>query len=140
LVTENGEEAVLCNRSDGLGLAMLKEHDVEVLVISKEKNKVVSARCGKLGIECIQGCDNKLAALQAHCSTRMLASSEVAYVGNDVNDLECLQWAGCPIAVADSVPEVMAAAKWITSRAGGRGAVREICNHLLESAIRNPLP
>ena len=133
LVTENGEEAVFCNRGDGLGLAMLKEHGVEVLVISKEKNKVVGARCRKLGIECIQGCDNKLAALQSNSSARKLAPAEIAYVGNDVNDLECLQWVGVPVAVADSVPAAIAAARFKTPRGGGHGAVRDVVDWLLSA-------
>jgi N-acylneuraminate cytidylyltransferase len=133
LVMENGEEAVLCNRSDSLGLEMLKKQGVEVVVISKEKNKVVSARCRKLGIECIQSCDDKLAALQKKAETKGVKSTEIAYVGNDVNDLECLKWVGVPIAVADSAAEVIAAARFKTPRMGGHGAVRDIVDWLLNA-------
>ena len=59
LVTEDGKEAVFCNRSDGLGIEMLKKREIEVVVISKEKNKVVQARCQKLKIKFLQGIENK---------------------------------------------------------------------------------
>ncbi len=127
LVMENGEEAVLCNRGDALGLGMLKGSGVEVFVISKEKNSVVSARCRKLGIECIQGCDDKLAALKSKAASKGVKSTEIAYVGNDVNDLECLQWVGVPIAVADSAPAVIAAACLKTSRIGGHARRWRCC-------------
>jgi N-acylneuraminate cytidylyltransferase len=133
LVMENGEEAVLCNRGDSLGLGMLQGHGVEVVVISKEKNKVVSTRCRKLGIDCIQGCDDKLAALQRKAESKGAKPSEIAYVGNDVNDLECLQWVGVPVAVADSAPAVIAAARFKTSRIGGHGAVRDVVDWLLKA-------
>jgi len=133
IVTEDGKEAVMCSRGDGLGLERLRAKGVEVIVISKEKNPVVVARCRKLGIVCIQGCDEKLASLLALTASRNLSSADVAYVGNDVNDLECLSWVGLPIAVADAVPEVLAVAKWVTTKSGGHGAVREVCDRLLRT-------
>ena len=60
--------------------------------------------------------------------TRGLTAAQVAYVGNDVNDLECLRWVGLPIAVADAWPEARAAARLITTRLGGFGAVREVAD------------
>jgi YrbI family 3-deoxy-D-manno-octulosonate 8-phosphate phosphatase len=133
LVTEDGKEAVFCDRSDGLGLEMLRRKGIEAVVISKERNPVVSRRCLKLGIECLQGCDDKLATLRKKAEAGNLKPEELAYVGNDVNDLECLRWVGMPIAVADAVPEVRAVAKWVTAALGGRGAVREACDLFLSS-------
>jgi N-acylneuraminate cytidylyltransferase len=131
LVREDGTEAVWCNRSDGLGLGMLKRKGIEVIVLSKEKNPVVAARCRKLGIVCIQGCDDKLSELKQKAESRKLKGEEIAYVGNDVNDLECMKWVGCAIAVGDAMPEVRSVAKWVTSKPGGWGAVREICDAIL---------
>jgi N-acylneuraminate cytidylyltransferase len=131
LVAEDGREAVWCNRSDGLGLGLLKRKGIEVIVLSKEKNPVVAARCRKLGIECIQGCDDKLSELKQKAESRKLKGEEIAYVGNDVNDLECMKWVGCAIAVADAEPQVKAVARWVTAKCGGRGAVREICDAIL---------
>ena len=130
LVDETGTEAVWCHRGDGWGIGSVKRAGVEVIVVSTEKNPVVSARCRKLKIDCIQGCDDKLTAVKALAHDRSLDASQVAYVGNDVNDLECLGWVGVPIAVADAERPVLAVAKLTTSRAGGFGAVREVCDWL----------
>jgi YrbI family 3-deoxy-D-manno-octulosonate 8-phosphate phosphatase len=136
LVQEDGTEAVYCSREDGLGLEMLRKSGrVKVVVISKEKNPVVAARCRKLGIECIQSCDDKLVQLKQKVESRKLKQEAIAYVGNDVNDLECLRWVGLPIAVCDAAPEVLAVAKWKTAKPGGHGAVREICDLLLKSVV-----
>ena len=135
LVREDGSEAVWCNRSDGLGIERLRQSGIEVVVLSKEKNPVVAARCRKLGIECIQGCDDKLSELKQKAESRKLKGDEIAYVGNDVNDLECMKWVGCAIAVGDAMPEVRSVAKWATSKPGGRGAVREVCDLLLKNSM-----
>jgi YrbI family 3-deoxy-D-manno-octulosonate 8-phosphate phosphatase len=131
LVNEHGEEAVSCSRSDGWGIARLGEAGVQVIVISTEVNQVVAARCRKLGIACVQACEDKSAALQAEAAQRGLGPEQVAYVGNDVNDLECMRWAGFPIAVADAHSEALAVARLVTARRGGYGAVREVCDLIL---------
>jgi YrbI family 3-deoxy-D-manno-octulosonate 8-phosphate phosphatase len=132
LVDQNGNEAVLCNRSDGWGIARLKETGVEVLVLSTEANPVVSARCRKLSITAVQDCSDKLTRLQELAEERGLTRQQIAYVGNDVNDLDCLRWVGFPIAVADALPEVRTVARFVTSLPGGFGAVREITEWIQE--------
>jgi YrbI family 3-deoxy-D-manno-octulosonate 8-phosphate phosphatase len=132
LVDQNGDEAVWCNRGDGWGIARLKEAGIPVVVISTEVNPVVAARCRKLGIDYRQGLGAKLAALQAVVQAHGLTPGQVAYVGNDVNDLACLSWVGWPVAVADAVEEVRRCARWVTSKNGGAGAVREVADLLLE--------
>lgn len=131
LVDQDGRESVFCDRRDGLGIGLLREAGPEVVVLSKEPNPVVTARCRKLSIDAVQGLDEKLPALRRMAAERGLSPAQVAYVGNDVNDLECLGWVGVPIAVADAQPEVLAAVKWVTSRPGGRGAVREVADEIL---------
>lgn len=133
LVLQDGTEGVFCNRSDGLGIEMLRKAAFPVMVLSKEQNPVVAARCRKLNLECVQGCDDKLSELKRQASARGLAPREIAYVGNDVNDVECMKWVGAPIAVADAYPEALAAARLVTSKAGGLGAVREIAELILRS-------
>lgn len=132
LVDQDGKEAVFCHRGDGLGIGMLKKAHVEVVVISMEPNPVVAARCRKLKIDCIQNCDEKLAALQQITAARRLKPREIAFVGNDVNDLECLRWVGLPVAVADAEPEVREVAAYVTKRPGGFGAVREVAEKILK--------
>jgi N-acylneuraminate cytidylyltransferase len=133
VVDEHGVESVCCNRGDGMGIARLRRAGVPVVVISTETNPVVTARCRKLAIECVQSCEDKAAALQA-CARRLgVSRSQVVYVGNDVNDLPAMAWAGVPVAVADARPEVRAAAGWVTGCRGGAGAVREVCEMILQA-------
>lgn len=131
LVHEDGSEAVWCHRGDGWGIARLKDAGVKVVVLSTETNPVVAARCAKLGIHCVQGCADKLTALQDIVQQRRLNPEQVAYVGNDVNDLECLGWVGVPIAVADAIREARALSILVTTRPGGHGAVREVGDLIL---------
>lgn len=138
LVTQDGTEAIWCHRGDGWGIARVKEAGIEVVVLSTETNPVVTARCRKLGIECIQGCDDKLSTLQAMVQQRSLGPEQVAYAGNDVNDLACMRWVGFPIAVADAVPEVRAVSGLITTRPGGQGAIHEVAEWLLSAKVNTP--
>jgi YrbI family 3-deoxy-D-manno-octulosonate 8-phosphate phosphatase len=129
-VHQDGRESVRCDRSDGLGLQRLAALGLPLLVLSKEQNPVVGARCRKLGIECLQGIDDKRPALEAWCGARRFPLADTIYVGNDINDLSCFAAVGCAVAVADAHPEVLAAADLILNRPGGRGALRELADAL----------
>jgi 3-deoxy-D-manno-octulosonate 8-phosphate phosphatase (KDO 8-P phosphatase) len=127
-VSQDGAESVRCWRSDGLGLAKLKQAGVATAIVSTETNPVVTARSKKLAMRCIQGCDDKLAAVRALAEEHGLALADVAFVGNDINDLECLQAVGLPIVVQDAHADVAGAGAYRTTAPGGRGAVREVCD------------
>ena len=127
-VFENGAEAVRCSRSDGIGLQKLKKMGVETVIISTEANPVVSARARKLKMHCIQDCQDKRAVLEELVRAQNIDLHEVAFVGNDINDLPCLESVGLPIAVQDAYQEVAQHALFQTKRPGGHGAVREICD------------
>lgn len=131
IVDQQGREAVICSREDSLGISKLKEAGFAILVISKETNPVVGERCKKLGIGCIQGCDDKLGALQEVSAAKGLTAVNIAYVGNDENDIECLNWVGFPVAVADATEKVTNLSCYQTTKPGGKGAVREVANLLL---------
>lgn len=132
LVDQDGREAVFCSRADGIGLQALSRIGVGALILSTETNPVVSARAAKLRIECVQGLGGtKWAALEEMLAQRGLASGDVAYVGNDINDLDCLRHVGVSICVADAYPDVMETANYVTARPGGQGAVREVCDLLV---------
>jgi N-acylneuraminate cytidylyltransferase len=132
-VDEGGRESVRVSRADGHGLAELLESGIEVVVLSSEVNSVVAARCRKLGIGFTQGLGNRKAeALEELVRERALEWRHVAYAGNDVNDLACMERAGVALAVADAVEEVRARATLVTARPGGHGAVREICDQILK--------
>lgn len=132
-VDERGGETVRCDRGDGWGVARLRDAGVPMMVLSTEENPVVAARCAKLKLPCVQGSRDKAAALSALLAEKGIDPSEVAYVGNDVNDLGCLRMVGLPVAVGDSHPEVLAAGRLALTKPGGRGAVREFCDLLLAS-------
>ncbi len=129
----SGSEMVSSSRSDGLGIEMLLQKGIDVLVISREDNAVVGARCKKLRIRAIQSVVNKLEVLKAEIKKRRLSFSQVCFVGNDVNDIECLRAAGIGCAVADAAAAAIQAARYVTRHRGGNGAVREICDLILES-------
>jgi YrbI family 3-deoxy-D-manno-octulosonate 8-phosphate phosphatase len=135
-VSENGSESVRCWRGDGLGLARLKRAGVDAVVLSTERNPVVQARSAKLAIRCIHGCDDKLAALKLLVAEADVPMADVAFVGNDINDLECLTAVGLPIVVQDAHGDVAAAAAFRTATAGGRGAVREVCDRVVAARTR----
>jgi YrbI family 3-deoxy-D-manno-octulosonate 8-phosphate phosphatase len=125
-VSEDGAEMVACDRSDGLGIEMLRHHGVKMLVLSKEKSGVVGARCAKIRLPYQQGVEDKLAALRRVVAEQRIGLGEVIYVGNDINDLECMLNVACGIAVADAHPEVSARADLVLKAKGGRGALREL--------------
>ena len=127
-VNERGEEALAFSRSDGLGLRRLDEVGVPYLIVSLEVNPVVGARAEKLRAECVQGVEDKLLVLREHAGRRGVALEQTAYVGNDVNDAECLRAVGLPVVPADAWPEVKPLARWVLERPGGNGCVREFCD------------
>lgn len=130
-VDQDGRETVVCHRGDGHGLARLRRH-VRIVVLSTETNPVVTARCAKLGLECHQGLgDAKVTALHQLAAESSVPLSEMWFVGNDVNDLECMDAAGTSVAVADAAPEVLATCDLVLHRAGGDGALRELADLLL---------
>lgn len=139
LVTEDGREAVLCDRADGWGIGQLKKTGIPLLVLSTEKNPVVRARSEKMGLPCLQGIGDKGAALAAWLVEQDLDPANVIYVGNDVNDLPCMQQVGCVVVVADARPEVKQLANLVLERPGGQGAVRELCDLILDRAAYHPL-
>jgi YrbI family 3-deoxy-D-manno-octulosonate 8-phosphate phosphatase len=127
-VFEDGREAVRCTRADGLGLARLREVGIGALVLSTETNPVVPARCRKLKVDCVAGCEDKAARLKEIVAARGLDLRRVAFVGNDINDSGCLAIVGLPIVVADAHPDVVRLARYRTRAPGGQGAVREVCD------------
>jgi 3-deoxy-D-manno-octulosonate 8-phosphate phosphatase (KDO 8-P phosphatase) len=127
-VNEQGEELLACSRSDGLGLRRLEEVGVKPLIVSMERNPIVGARAEKLRVDCVQGVEDKLTLLRDRADGLGIALEETAYVGNDINDADCLRAVGLPVVPADAWPEVVPLAKWVLTRGGGTGCVREFCD------------
>jgi len=132
LVHQNGQESVICHRGDGWGLTQLKALGLPLLVISTEENPVVQARCDKLNISCLQGIQDKLAALLAWAAEQKLMLEHIVYLGNDVNDLSCLQAVGCGVAVHDACSEVCSNARIVLGSNGGQGAIRELADLIIQ--------
>lgn len=130
-VDQHGVESVRVSRADGLGISMLRETGIGFVIVSKERNPVVGARAAKLGVDVLQGIDDKVCALSAWLDRRELDARDVAFVGNDLNDLPVMAMVGWPIAVADAHPLVRQAARLVLTRNGGAGAVREVCELVL---------
>ena len=132
-VDQDGVESVTVSRSDGMGVRMLRESGVPVLILSTERNPVVTARARKLNVDVLQGQHDKEQAIRGWAARTGLDLARVAYIGNDVNDLGALSAVGWPVAVADAHPRVRAAARIILTRGGGHGAVREAVERILVS-------
>jgi YrbI family 3-deoxy-D-manno-octulosonate 8-phosphate phosphatase len=129
---QDGKEMVRTSRSDSLGLENLRKNtNVEVIIISKEKNPVTMARANKLNILCIKGIDNKIIILNNELKKRGIRKEYICFIGNDINDIECINEAGIGVAVADAYPQVLKIADYITRKNGGYGAVREICDIIM---------
>ena len=114
-----------------------REWNLLSLILSKEKNAVVTSRGKKLNIEVIQGCDDKLPELIQWLKKNNVDAQHAAYIGNDINDLECLGHVGVAAIPADAHSSVVATANWILQHNGGRGAIREFADGIVESLSSN---
>ena len=132
-VDENGHEMVAAHRGDGMGLEMIRQKlGISIVVISKERNPVVARRCEKLKIPYRQGVDKKASVLQAILSEQNIDPAQAAYIGNDVNDLDCFDLVGYRVAPADAHESVKQKADLVLQKNGGHGAAREFCDRLME--------
>lgn len=131
-LNQDGLETVACNRGDGWGIGLLRRAGVKMMVLSTEPNPVVLARCRKLKLDCHHGIADKGAYLSDYLANGGIDPAEAVYLGNDSNDLACLKLVGLPAAVADAHPSILPYCKLILSRPGGDGAVRELCDLILD--------
>lgn len=131
-VNQDGVEQVRCWRSDGLGLSRLKAAGIPAQIVSTEANPVVAARAAKLKLPCRQGVEDKALAVVEICQEKRIDPKDCMFVGNDINDIPAFGKVGLPVAVADAYPEVDPHIVFRTSKPGGFGAVREICDLICE--------
>jgi len=131
-VDEEGHESVASNRSDSLGLSILRKMtEIKVIVLSREVNPVVARRCEKLKLPYVQAVTEKGPALTKMIADMGVDVAHVIYIGNDTNDLPCFPIAGYAVAPSDAHKEVKRRADKVLSSAGGHGAIRELCDFLL---------
>ncbi|MDZ7673834.1 MAG: HAD hydrolase family protein [Acidimicrobiales bacterium] len=126
LTLQDGTEGVLESCGDGMGLELLRAAGIRVRVLSKEANPVVTARCAKLGLEVFQRVEQKLRMLEQWCDDSGVDVEDIVYVGNDVNDLECIRRAGCGVVPSDAHPSVRTAADVVLTLRRWNGAAREL--------------
>lgn len=132
--SEQGDELKKFNTRDGKGIELLRSAGIKIAFITGEKTQLVERRAAKLKIdELHQGVGDKLAVLRQIMSKYQLSYDEVAYIGDDINDLGILKTVGLAITVADSLPQNQKVAHYITRARGGEGAVREVAGIILES-------
>jgi YrbI family 3-deoxy-D-manno-octulosonate 8-phosphate phosphatase len=133
----DGEVMKKFNTRDGMGLARVRAEGIAVAIVSGEDSAIVHARAAKLQIDDVfSGIADKRAVVDELCARKGLALEQVAFIGDDLNDLPALECVGLPCAVADAAAPVKAVAAYVTERRGGDGAVREVCELLI--AARQP--
>lgn len=131
-IGNNGEELKAFNVRDGYGIRCALTSNIEVAIITGRKAKLVEDRCATLGIvHLYQGQSNKLIAFSDLLEKLVIAPENVAYVGDDLIDWPVMEKVGLSVAVADAHPLLIPRADYVTHIAGGRGAVREVCDLLL---------
>jgi N-acylneuraminate cytidylyltransferase len=131
-VDEEGHEMIAAYRSDSLGLNVLRKAGFNAMVLSTEVNPVVSARCRKMKMPVIQGVEDKATVLSNYLAEHQINPKNVIFVGNDLNDVPCFPLVGCAIVVADAQTDALRCADLVLTRKGGHGAVRELCDLLLQ--------
>ncbi len=134
---ESGEELKKFHTRDGMGIKLLQNIGVITAIITQEKTKIVARRGKKLGIpEVHQGATNKVRVLQHLSAKYGIPFARMAYIGDDVNDVQALQKVGFAAAPADCVGQVRKVVHYICHKKGGEGAVREIADKILEAKSR----
>ncbi len=108
------------------------------MILSRERHPVVVARAKKLCVPCLHGVESKWPLLKKKLTKLRISPKEVCFVGNDLNDMECLQNVGLAIAVADADDRICKKVDYVTKACGGMGAVREICEIFLYAKNAHP--
>lgn len=134
-VSQDGVESVKCWRSDGIGLARLLDVGVHACILSTEANPVVGIRAAKLKIKYKQCVEDKAAAILDVCQELSISPHQVIFVGNDINDIPAFRVVGVAIGVADAYDEINPHILFKTTRPGGEGAVREVCDLVVKAKM-----
>ena len=129
--TETGEQLRKFNVRDGVGIKNAMTLGVAVAIVTASTTPSIEHRGRKLGVPHVFiGAEDKMSAITGLCDDLGIDLADVAHIGDDLNDLPLLRGVGLPLTVADAVPEMVA---YVTKKEGGMGAVREICDLLVEA-------
>tara|TARA_Y100000590_G_scaffold338882_1_gene386223 strand:- start:74 stop:544 length:471 start_codon:yes stop_codon:yes gene_type:complete len=129
---QDGKETVQVNRADGLAVSEIERLGIEQLIISTEKNPVVSVRAKKLGLNYVQGSSNKKKSLMELIQKNNINIKNVAYVGNDINDKEVMAFVGIAFCPADAHKSIKIISDKVLKTNGGKGVIREILDLLIK--------
>lgn len=134
-VGAEGELMKAFNVQDGYAIAhVLPQHGITPVIITGRSSKIVEKRAAELKITHLhQGISDKLARLKQVAAGLGATPEEIAYIGDDLNDLDCIRYCGLTACPADAVSEVVAAVQYVCKRNGGRGAVREFIDGIIRS-------
>ena len=136
---ENGVEYKTFNAKDGQGIVMLNKTGFITAIITARQNGTVRHRFNNLGMtKLFEGQKNKLLALDELCAEFNVTYDEIAYMGDDLPDICVLEKVGLGACPADAVDEVLLCAKFVCTKNGGRGAVRELCDFILNTQDKHP--
>jgi 3-deoxy-D-manno-octulosonate 8-phosphate phosphatase (KDO 8-P phosphatase) len=133
-ISSDGTETKQFSILDGMGLVRLAKHGVATAWISGRPSGATTARATELKIpHLVQGRVDKITALRELADTLGLTAAQIVYMGDDDIDAPAIRWAGIGVSVPDAMPSALAAADYLTARAAGKGAVREICEQILSA-------
>lgn len=130
--SEDGEVMKKFNTRDGMGIGLLRENGIMSAIITQEESEIVLKRAEKLKVEHVYiGIQDKCQVMRDLVEQLNIGYDEVAYIGDDLNDLNVIKMVGLSFAPSDAVPEVKRVVKHVLSRKGGEGAVREAIDFIL---------
>ncbi len=130
--SENGDEMKKFNTKDGMGFSLLRKANIKTAIISGEDRKIIEDRAMKLNVDYIfMGAKDKITLLKSLIDELDITMQEVAYIGDDINDIECIQAAGLGFTVKDAVNDILEVADIVLPVEGGKGAVREAIEYIL---------
>ena len=137
IINGDGSEGKFFNLQDGHGIRMWQRAGLQVAFLSGRFSEATKRRAEQLEVEyCIQDCFEKLPEFKKILEQTGVAAQKTAYIGDDLLDLPIIKYAGFGAAVANAVDEVKEAADYITTRCGGKGAVREVIEYILKKSGR----
>lgn len=135
LVDSAGMEAVRCSHRDGQGIQALRAIEIPIVVISGQRSGYVQRRCEKMTIPCFGGITDKVGCLIGLLRKRWqgVTLQQVCFVGDDTGDIPILRAVGVPCSVSNGIQECKKISRYITQHRGGDGAIREICDVILDA-------
>jgi 3-deoxy-D-manno-octulosonate 8-phosphate phosphatase (KDO 8-P phosphatase) len=129
---QTGQEMKAFSTRDGMGIKALQRSDIKVALVTGRQSYIVSRRAEELGVDLVvQGSHDKWKSMQSLLSGARLSADQACFAGDDWMDVAVMSRVGFAVTVADADPWVREQADWVTSEAGGRGAIRALCNLIL---------